>query len=102
MSNYKLFTNLCQILFIGNFTFSTKNECKREKMKGRKNAIVSNLYELGNMVKLNKGDIDSILENVSSRNEQISISLGPPQYPGGGFYGSISIYDFFYSMNNFI
>ena len=64
-------------------------------MKGIRNTIVPNLYDIGDLVKLNKEDIDNILNKVLSKDKQISLSLGPPEYSGGGFYGSVSIYDFF-------
>lgn len=52
------------------------------------------LLSLGKMVGVYERDIVVILRSLSSRNEQISLSLGPPIYPGGGYYGTVSIKDF--------
>jgi len=51
------------------------------------------IYDLGIKLGLNKKDIKEILKNTQMQNENLSLSLGGPGYPGA-FYGTISIRDF--------
>lgn len=51
------------------------------------------IYGLGIKLGLSKKDINDILKDPSTRNEQPSFSMGPGGY-GSGYYGTISIHDF--------
>ena len=51
------------------------------------------VHELGNVIGLNKKEMNSILNDTLLKNEQLSLTAGPPPY-NGGFYGTISIKDF--------
>ena len=57
------------------------------------NNKIIRVYELGYMIGLNKKDMNSILNDTLLRNEQLSLTAGPPPYHSG-FYGTISIKDF--------
>jgi hypothetical protein len=46
------------------------------------------------MLGLSTQDINEVLENRFTKAESTNIDTGPKPY-GGGFYGSISIYDFY-------
>lgn len=52
-----------------------------------------NIYRLGIPLGLNNKDIDEILKQTMPRNEQTILSAGPDIYCGG-WYGTVSIYDF--------
>jgi hypothetical protein len=52
------------------------------------------LYMLGIELGLTKNDIDQIIQDIPRTNDCPSLSLGPPFYPGGGRYGTVSIKDF--------
>ena len=53
------------------------------------------LYKIGNLTGLNKKEMKEVLRNISNREEQTPLSVGVPcgVYPGG-WYGTVSIYDF--------
>jgi hypothetical protein len=51
------------------------------------------LYKIGQMVGLNKKEIDKVLKNITNRKEQPSFSVGSPCYHSTR-YGTISINDF--------
>jgi len=57
------------------------------------NNMTKRIYRLGKQLGLNNKDIDKILRQTSSRNEQPSLTAGPDVY-SGGWYGTISINDF--------
>ena len=52
------------------------------------------LYGLGIKLGLTKNDIDQIIQVAPRTSDPPSLSLGPPFYPGGGRYGTVSIKDF--------
>ena len=58
-----------------------------------KKDIKYKIYELGNKLGLNKDDLDFVLKDFNAVSGQVSLSIGPPWYPGGR-YGTISIKDF--------
>jgi len=62
-------------------------------MNRMNNNKIIRVYELGYMLGLNKKDMNSILNDTPLRNEQLSLTAGPPPYPGA-FYGTISVKDF--------
>jgi hypothetical protein len=62
-------------------------------MKQNINKIRKTIYSLGIPLSLNNKDIDEILKQTLPRNEKTSLSSGPDIYCGG-WYGTVSIYDF--------
>jgi hypothetical protein len=52
-------------------------------------------YKLCKTLGLSIQDIDEVLENRFTKLESTNLDTGPKPY-GGGFYGSISIYDFYF------
>ncbi len=62
-------------------------------MKQIDNIETSELIALGKKLALNEENIDAMLKDIPTRNEQTSFTLGPPDYLGG-YYGTISINDF--------
>ena len=62
-------------------------------MKQIDNIETSELIALGKKLALNEENIDAMLKDMPTRNEQPSFALGPPDYLGG-YYGTISINDF--------
>jgi len=62
-------------------------------MKQIDNIETSELIALGEKLGLNEENIDAMLKDIPTRNEQPSFSLGPPDY-FGCYYGTISINDF--------
>jgi len=54
---------------------------------------INKTYKIGQMVGLNKKEIDEVLINIVNRKEQPSFSIGSPCY-GGMLYGIVSIKDF--------
>ena len=54
--------------------------------------MTKRIYELGSSIGLDNKEIDKILTQ-PTKNEQPSFTAGPLIY-GGGWYGTISIYDF--------
>jgi len=55
---------------------------------------IKTFYRLGGMLGLNARDVDNILRRNVKDSEQPSLEVGPPPYPWGGFYGTISIKQF--------
>ena len=53
----------------------------------------SRIVELGRQLGLSIDQINSIMNDTSHNSESVSLSLGPPLYPGA-HYGTISINDF--------
>jgi hypothetical protein len=53
----------------------------------------SRIIELGRQLGLTTEQIRSIMEDILYDTEPVSLSLGPPHYPGA-FYGTVSINDF--------
>ena len=51
------------------------------------------LYKLAMELKLNKKHIEEIFNHINYQNEKLSITSGPPWYPGSK-YGTISIKEF--------
>lgn len=45
------------------------------------------------MLGLNKNDMDDVLKDTSTKNEQLSFSMGPHEYCSA-LYGTVSINDF--------
>ena len=62
-------------------------------MKQTNNMETLERIKLGKKLDLDKKDIDQLLNDIPPRNEQPSLSLGPPWYLGG-YYGTISINGF--------
>ncbi len=62
-------------------------------MSSRNEKINRKIYYVGQKIGLNKKDINNILNNAQSINEQTSLATGPPDYLCT-FYGTISIKDF--------
>ena len=58
------------------------------------NNCASKFIQLGKKLGLNKKDLEGMLKTVPMRDEQLLLSIGPPGYGGGGYYGTISINDF--------
>ena len=50
------------------------------------------LYEYGQMIGLNKNEIDNIIDNIIPNSEQLTYVAGPQPYLSS-FYGTISILD---------
>jgi plasmid maintenance system antidote protein VapI len=55
--------------------------------------INADIYRLGQIMGLNKKDMNNILNNAHQPTEEYQISLGPKPYYAT-FYGTISINDF--------
>ena len=51
-------------------------------------------YQLGNILGLTKEDIIEIIKNPIAGKEKPILTSGGPLYPGGAFYGTISINEF--------
>ncbi len=64
-------------------------------MNSSNKKINAKLYEHGQMMGLNKKDINNILDNIIPKNEQLSFVAGPTPYLSS-FYGTISIKDIQY------
>ena len=54
---------------------------------------INKTYKIGQIIGLNKKEINEVLRKITNRKEQPSFSVGPPCYPGN-FYGVVSIKDF--------
>lgn len=52
-----------------------------------------NIAELGKQLGLSTEQIHSVMDNGPHSTESVSLSLGPPHYPGS-FYGTVSLNDF--------
>ena len=65
------------------------------KMNSDNEKIKANIYEVGQLMRLNKKDMKHILNSISSRYEQPAIAAGPrpPEYLSS-LYGTISTKDF--------
>jgi DNA-binding transcriptional MerR regulator len=57
----------------------------------------SRIIKLGRQLGLSTEQINSIMEDTLHDTESVSLSLGPPYYPGA-HYGSVSIIDFNHSQ----
>jgi len=53
-----------------------------------------NLYKLGKKLRLNKKDINTVLENRKASDKSISLFLRDDSYEKGSYYGTISVKDF--------
>ena len=62
-------------------------------MSRRNKKTNAKIYELGLMLGLNKNDMDDVLKDTSTKNEQLSFSMGPHEYCSA-LYGTVSINDF--------
>jgi hypothetical protein len=61
-------------------------------MNSSNKKINRKIYDVGQKIGLNKKDINNMLNNTQSINEQTSLAAGPPAYPCT-LYGTISIKD---------
>ena len=61
-------------------------------MNCSKRKIDTKLYEYGQMMGLNKNEINNIIDNIIPKSEQLSYIAGPQPYLSS-FYGTISILD---------
>lgn len=86
MIQFYFFCYLCYKTYISLKTILQKVGIKMSSNKS--------YYKLCKMLGLSAKDINKILENRIIKAETINLDTGPKPY-GGGFYGSISIYDFY-------
>lgn len=61
-------------------------------MNTSKKNIDTKLYEYGQMMGLNKNEINNIIDNIIPNSEQLTYVAGPTPYLSS-FYGTISILD---------